>query len=205
MCGVSSLATAVTAKECGADYIGFVFAPSRRRIAIPDACNIAREVKGIGKVGVFVNAPIYELLEIARQCRLDYVQLHGDESPAYCQKVNIPFIKAVRVNNELTAAYLAQYQADYILLDSYVPGRQGGTGITFDWNKTKDLRRKVDTPIIVAGGLTVSNVAEAIGTLLPAGIDVSGGVETNGQKDDDKIKCFVAAARRAAQGGGHPC
>ena len=161
---------------------------------------IACQVGGIGKVGVFVNAPLHEVHNIAARCKLDFVQLHGDESPEYCRLVNVPVIKAVRVTANFDLAVLAYYDVEWILLDSFVAGQQGGTGITFDWQQAEVLRKQIKSPLFVAGGLTAENVGEAVRILSPEGIDVSGGVETNGRKDIRKIQQFLLAARKAKGG-----
>lgn len=187
-------------RDYGADLLGFVFADSRRRIEVQVAEKIACEVKGIGKVGVFVNTPLAEVQDIAKRCKLDFVQLHGNESPEYCNLVKVPVIKGVRVGPNFDVSELAAYQVEWILLDSFVPGQQGGTGMAFDWKLAKHLREQIKTPLFVAGGLTAENVGEAAGILSPQGIDVSGGVETNGSKDIEKIKKFLIAARKAKGG-----
>lgn len=149
---------------------------------------------------MFVDAPLEEVNEVAHECRLDFVQLHGSESPEYCRKVKYPIIKAFRVEDTFIAADADQYKADYILCDSFVPGYSGGTGITFDWKKASNSLQLIKTPVLVAGGLTMENVTNAVSILKPAGVDVSGGVETGGLKDAEKIRQFIRAAR-AAQGG----
>jgi len=184
--------------------MGFVFADSRRRIDIEAAEQICCQVKGIGKVGVFVNALLSTVQEIAKRCKLDFVQLHGDESPEYCRKVQVPVIKAVRVGADFAPVVLADYDVEWLLFDSFVPGQQGGTGIAFDWERARMLRQQITTPLFVAGGLTAENVEEAVAILSPEGLDVSGGVETNGSKDLEKIKQFLIAARRA-KGGMERC
>lgn len=180
--------------------MGFVFAKSVRRIDIQAAEQLACAVKGIGKVGVFVDAPLSEVQETAKRCKLDFVQLHGNESPEYCRLVKVPVIKAVRVGENFDPNVLEAYDAEWILFDSFVPGQQGGTGIAFDWQQAKVLRQQVKTPLFVAGGLTAENVEEAVQILSPEGIDVSGGVETNGHKDIEKIRQFIMAARKAKGG-----
>ncbi len=192
------------AKDYGADLMGFVFAPSRRRIEVAAAEKLASQITGIGRVGVFVDAPLTEVQEIAKRCKLDYVQLHGNESPEYCRLVNYPIIKAVRVGADFDPSILEDYQVDWMLFDSFVPGQQGGTGLTFDWQKARVQRQQVKIPLFVAGGLTPENVGEAIEILSPEGIDVSGGVETDGRKDLEKIRQFLLAARRA-KGGIQSC
>lgn len=202
ICGITSVDVGQAAKEYGADLLGFVFADSRRRVSVPVAKQIAREVQGIGKVGVFVNAPLAEVQEIAQACKLDFVQLHGNESPEYCKLVGVPVIKGVRVGPNFDVSQLQAYEVEWILLDSFVPGQQGGTGKTFDWQQAKLLRQQIKTPVFVAGGLTAENIGEAVRILAPEGIDVSGGVETNGIKDINKIREFLQAARKI-KGGVH--
>ena len=199
-----SIQAAEAAKEYGADLIGFVFAKSRRRISLEKAEQITCQIWGIGKVGVFVDAPLVEVQDIAKRCKLDFVQLHGNESPEYCRLVKVPVIKAVRVGANFDPLALAAYKVEWLLFDSFVAGQQGGTGTTFDWQQAQGVREQVKVPLFVAGGLTAENVGEAIRILSPEGIDVSGGVETNGSKDIEKMQQFLLAARRA-KGGGESC
>lgn len=199
ICGLRTLEAARTAAESGADLIGFVFADSKRKIDVATAATISAAVKGPGKIGVFVNQPLSEVLEIADRCRLDYIQLHGDESPDYCHSLNRPVIRACRVGPDFNPAAVADYPADYLLLDSFVPGQSGGTGIPFDWRSVSLRIGRPRQQFLIAGGLTPENVSEAIRILNPDGVDVSGGVETDGVKDPDKIRRFIAAARSAAE------
>ena len=199
ICGICSLEAARTAADAGADLIGFVFADSKRKIDVTTAAMISAAVKGPGKVGVFVNQPLSEVLEIADRCRLDYLQLHGWESPDYCRSLNRPVIRACRVGPDFTPAAVPDYPADYLLLDSFVPGQPGGTGIPFDWNTVNLRIGRPRQKFLVAGGLNPKNVSEAIQILKPDGVDVSGGVETDGVKDSGKIRQFIAAARSAAE------
>ena len=199
ICGIRTLEAAQTVAEYGADLIGFVFADGKRKIDVATAAAISAAVPGPGKVGVFVNQPLSEVLEIADRCRLDYLQLHGEEGPDYCRALNRPVIRACRVGPNFTPAAIANYPAEYLLFDSFVPGQAGGTGISFDW---QTFRLRIGRPrqkILVAGGLTPDNVSEAIRILRPDGVDVSGGVETDGEKDLDKIRRFITAARLAAE------
>ena len=199
ICGLCTLEAALVAAESGADLIGFVFAASKRQVGVATAATISAAVKGPGKVGVFVNQPLSEVLEIADRCRLDYLQLHGEESPDYCRSLNFPLLRACRIGPDFTPASFSDYPADYLLLDSFVPGQPGGTGLTFDW---RALSLRIGRPrqkFLVAGGLTPENVSEAIRILNPDGVDVSGGMETDGIKDPDKIRRFIAAARSAAE------
>ena len=186
---------ALAAKMFGADLLGFVIASSKRQITLAQAQKISRQVSGIAKVGVFVNAPLYEVQAVARECLLDYVQLHGDESPEYCSQVGYPVIKAFRISPEFRVTSFTGYQPAWTLFDSFRVGQQGGTGIAFDWQQAQVLVQQAPRPLFAAGGLTPDNVAEAIQILKPDGVDVSGGVETNGVKDIAKIKRFIAAVR----------
>lgn len=189
------------AKDAGADLIGFVFAESKRRIAVKKAVEIGQQVKGISKVGVFVNRPLNEVQEIAQCCQLDFVQLHGEETPDYCQSVGRPVIKAFRAGCDFSIEKCKEYSVDWILLDSFTPGQYGGTGITFDWQSMRSFASQLPIPVMAAGGLTPENIGEAIFTLSPKGVDVSGGVETNGKKDSGKIRSFIIAARQAESRG----
>lgn len=188
------------ATEAGADFIGFVFAPSRRQIAPAAAASIAAQVAGVAKVGVFVDQPLAEVREIAELCGLDYIQLHGDEPPAYSLAVGRPVIKAFRYHPELDLAAVAAYPADLLLIDSFVPGQAGGSGQAFDWQAARSLGRRLARPFLVAGGLSADNVAEAINLMEPAGVDVSGGVEADGRKDPEKIRRFIRLAKAAGRG-----
>lgn len=128
------------------------------------------------------------------------MQLHGQESAEYCNRVGYPIIKAYRVSRTFDVSQLEEESANLILCDSYVPGSNGGTGVTFDWLGARNALKKIRKPVLVAGGLTPQNVAHAIHIMNPAGVDVSGGVETNGIKDAEKIARFIKSAR-AAEGG----
>ncbi|SMC75460.1 phosphoribosylanthranilate isomerase [Sporomusa malonica] len=188
----------MAAREFGADLIGLVFAESRRRVTVEEARKIACQTPGICKVGVFVNAPLTEVQSIARECQLDYVQLHGDESPEYCSLVGYPVIKAFSIRPGFSSEIFKGYQASWTLFDTFSAGQQGGTGKAFDWQEAQALVCQTPRPFMVAGGLTPDNVGEAIQILTPDGVDVSGGVETNKVKDLAKIERFIAAVR----GGG---
>ena len=199
ICGIRSSAAAQTAAQAGADWIGFVFAPSRRHIDPDTAAMISAAMVGPAKVGVFVDQPLSEVREIADHCRLDYIQLHGGESPDYSRCLNRPVIRACRVDSAFDPEQWADYPAEYLLFDSFVPGHAGGTGTAFDWRETCGRIRQSRHKFLVAGGLTPENVADAIRILNPDGVDVSGGVETDGVKNPDKIRKFIAAARTAAE------
>lgn len=180
--------------------IGFVFAASKRIIEPEQAAIISKAVPDIAKVGVFVNESAAKINHIADLCHLDYIQLHGQESLVYCRQIKRPIIKAFQVTKQCGYQQINEFKVDYALLDTYIPGENGGTGIAFNWDEAKETCRKISLPVIVAGGLTAENVQEAILTLNPAGVDVSGGVETNGVKDTAKIRQFIQAARAAQRG-----
>ncbi|MCE5284977.1 MAG: phosphoribosylanthranilate isomerase, partial [Pelosinus sp.] len=131
--------------------------------------------------------------------RLDFVQLCGDESPEYCRAVGYPVIKVAKVPPSGIVPDMSAYKVDYFLLDTFIAGSHGGTGKTFAWPEArKVIKEGMGAPIIVAGGLTPENVTEAISETRPQGVDVSGGVETDGAKDIDKIACFIKAAQEAS-------
>ncbi|PKR77145.1 phosphoribosylanthranilate isomerase [Halalkalibacillus sediminis] len=192
ICGIQQTEHAKAAVDAGAEMIGFVFAESKRKVSLNQARDIAQHVpETVKKVGVFVNAPKQELLETARLVGLDYVQLHGDEEPDFCETLSIPYIKSLSVRHESDLQILDQYSsASYFLLDSANGPYRGGNGTTFDWSlidqDTLDRER-----FILAGGLNEDNVTEAISTTNPAVVDVSSGVETDGVKDIEKIQRFI--------------
>lgn len=179
------------ASDIGADFIGFVFAPSKRRIAPVLAKKLARHVKSPTKlVGVFVNESIENMREIADYVGLDYIQLHGNESASIAGKLDYPIMKAFSID-DVTTFEINHYPCDYYVIDS--PG--GGTGKAFDWDALRSLGVNKDK-LIVAGGLHSANVGDAIQTIQPAGVDVSSGVETNGKKDQAKIKEFIQNSKQ---------
>ncbi len=195
ICGVCTEAAARAAAEAGADAVGFVFYPNSPRFLSPQrAREIARVLPPfVVRVGVFVNAPPVVVEEVAERAGVDVVQLHGDEPPEVCARVRRRVVKAVRVRSPQDVEAACQYPVDALLLDTYVPDRYGGTGQRFDWSAV----RSVDRPVILSGGLTPENVAEAVVRIRPYGVDVSTGVETDGQKDPRKIEAFVRAVREA--------
>ncbi|MGI9953517.1 phosphoribosylanthranilate isomerase [Moorellaceae bacterium AZ2] len=197
ICGIKTWAEARAALDAGAHALGFVFAPSPRRIHPETAREIITKLPPlITTVGVFVNEPRYSLLEIASFCRLDVLQLHGEEPPEYCRGISNRLIKAIRVKDIKSLELIPKYRVDAFLLDAFVPGQAGGTGHTFNWEIARRAK-ELGPPIILAGGLTPENVAEAIRQVQPYAVDVSSGVETNGQKDPVKIARFMEAVARA--------
>jgi len=213
VCGLSRPEHALVAAESGADFVGVVFAPSRRRITLDTAQGIARALElwyrmGIPRpslVGVFADAPLEQVNAAAKAVPLDWVQLNGDEPVDYCLQVEAPVIKALRLPPSLSAedavARIGPYrealapQGGLLLVESAVPGQYGGTGRAMDWALAGELARQV--PFLLAGGLTPDNVGDAVERVRPWGVDVSSGIETGGAKDLSKIKAFVKHAREA--------
>lgn len=196
ICGITDVATALAAAAAGAHALGFVFAPSRRRIS-PEA---AREIIGhlppnLARVGVFVNEDPGAVLEIATHCGLTAVQLSGDEPPSYSLDRDLPVIRTVRVGVNRPMPDFSLYQAEAFLFDTYREGCYGGSGETFDLKLLKGI--SCPKPVILAGGLNCGNVKEAVGLARPWAVDVSSGVETGGVKDIQKIKEFIALAKEA--------
>ncbi len=196
ICGIQTTETAIKAVNYGADAIGFVFGPSRRRVTPDLAREIIEALPGpVEKVGVFVNLPAIEVSQIAEYCGLDTLQFHGTETVSYCRSFRQRVIKALRIHREGDLEELKHYSGvDTFLLDAYVPGVPGGTGTSFDWRLAH--RARGYGRIIIAGGLHAGNVLSAISAGHPDGVDVSSGVETGGKKDPEKIRRFIDVIRR---------
>ncbi|BBP78154.1 N-(5'-phosphoribosyl)anthranilate isomerase [Pseudomonas sp. Ost2] len=197
ICGITRIEDALAAVEAGADAIGFVFyAKSPRAVTFQQArAIIAALPPFVTTVGLFVNASRCELGEILDAVPLDLLQFHGDETSEQCEGFHRPYIKALRVKagDDIAAACRAYPGASGILLDTYVEGVHGGTGEAFDWSL---VPQGLSKPIILAGGLTVENVGDAIARVRPYAVDASGGVErSKGIKDPAKIKAFIQAVR----------
>jgi phosphoribosylanthranilate isomerase len=198
ICGIRNIEDALVAEQSGADFIGFVFAPSKRRISVEDAVEIASLLSSHTKiVGVFVNESIETMTQIAKKVGLDYIQLHGDETADTAKAISYPVIKACPVN-KLTPEIIHDYPADYLLIDSPGEKYRGGSGKTFDWKLLDQVGFK-NNKFILAGGLTPENIAEAIEATNPFAVDVSSGVETDGKKDHDKIRRFLQQAKKAGK------
>jgi phosphoribosylanthranilate isomerase len=195
ICGITNLADASTAVRLGADALGFIFAPSPRRIAPQAAREIIRAVPPFVKtVGVFVNEAPATIREVMQHCGLDLVQLHGDESPALCDELMPCTIKALRIKDESSLqtgrAYHGKVRA--LLLDTYSKEKAGGTGKTFDWKLAIKIKEQ-GTSIIISGGLAPSNIVAAIHTVRPYAVDVNSGVEKcPGKKSHILIKALMA-------------
>jgi len=192
ICGITRRQDAEFAIAMGADAIGLVFyAASPRAVTVSKAQAIVATLPPfVSIVALFVDADVAQVQECLAVLPIDLLQFHGDESPEYCEQFERPYMKAVRMHKGVDLQMLStQYKhASALLLDSYLPGVPGGTGLTFDWS----LIEKIETPVILAGGLTVDNVAMAIKQIQPYAVDVSGGVEQDkGIKDPTKISAFM--------------
>ena len=199
ICGVMTSEIAAVAAEAGADAIGLVFAPSRRRVTIEQASAIVAELPPfVAAVGVFVDMPADEVETTARGLPLDAVQLHGDEPPEMCsllRRQGIRVIKALRVGDRVDEDLLGRYrQASAVMLDTKVDGLAGGSGRAFDWEAARGLSDRF--PLILSGGLSPDNVGRALDIVRPYGVDVSSGVETDGRKSPEKIRQFIERVRQ---------
>ncbi|WP_312936526.1 phosphoribosylanthranilate isomerase [Pseudomonas sp.] len=199
ICGITRVEDALAAAHAGADAIGLVFyAKSPRAVSVEQARAIIRALPPfVSTVGLFVNASRCELGEILDAVPLDLLQFHGDETPEQCDGHGRPWMKALRVRpgDDLEAACQRYAGASALLLDAYVAGVPGGTGQTFDWSL---IPAQLSKPVVLAGGLSPANVAEAITRVKPWAVDVSGGVEQGkGIKDAGKIQAFLQAVRSA--------
>lgn len=194
ICGIRTKEAAEAAVQAGADFIGFVFAESKRKITPERAAEIARGLpKEVKKVGVFVNEQPKRMIEIAYQVGLDFLQLHGDESEDVARELPFKIIKAFPAE-PANLKNIQKYPCEYYLIDSPRGKYHGGSGKTFDWNLINELDLD-NSKLILAGGLTAENVRHAIDVVNPIGVDVSSGVETNGEKDLMKIKQFIKKAK----------
>ena len=183
ICGLSTKEAVKTAVSTGADYIGFVFAPSKRQVTLEQAAELAKFIPShIQKVGVFVSPSRAELLEAIEKVGLDLVQIHDQVADDLFENLPCASIQALQVDGN---GQVSNSQADYLLFDAPV----AGSGQTFDWGRldTTELAQ----PFFIAGGLNEDNVEEAIQHFTPFAVDVSSGVESNGQKDHEKIRRFI--------------
>ena len=187
ICGLSTVEAVETAVLAGADYIGFVFAESKRQVSQEQAHELAKLVTGKTKiVGVFVSPSLEELEQAIGQVPLDIVQIHGMLDEALIPKISVPVIRAIQLSDQEAKV---TSPADFLLFDAPV----AGSGRTFDWDLLKD--QKIQQDFFIAGGLTVDNVRQARETFQPYALDVSSGVETDGRKDIEKIKAFIEGAK----------
>lgn len=197
ICGLKKEEHVQTAINAGADFIGFVFAPSKRNVTINQAHELAQSIpESVKKVGVFVNAEETFIQEMYKKVPLDYIQYHGDETNEFIQQVGLPAIKAFSIRTKEDVLQAASYDVDYYLFDAPGTDFRGGSGHPFDWSLLEELnipREKV----ILAGGLNVNNIAAAIQLVQPAGVDVSSGVEQHGEKNETLIQSFLQKAKGA--------
>ena len=219
MCGISKVETIPAVVEAKPDYMGLVFAPSKRQVTVDQAKILVSELhkqyanrynrnviqwsndvvqEFIKTVGIFVNETLDNLVTIATEVNLDAVQLHGDEDEAFIQslkeRTNVEVWKAVQIRSAADAEAWIDSSADMLLFDAYHKDERGGTGEVFDWSCLDEFER----PFMLAGGIDSTNVARAIRTVRPYGIDISSGIETEGAKDDEKIKAFTNIVRTIA-------
>ena len=201
MCGISKVETIPAVVEAKPDYMGLVFAPSKRQVTVEQAKILIEELhkqcinhydtKVVKTVGVFVNETLDNLVRIADTANLDAVQLHGDEDEAFIQslkeRTNVEVWKAIQIRSAADVEKWIDSSADMLLFDAYHKDERGGTGEVFDWSSLDTFER----PFMLAGGIDSTNVARAIRTVRPYGIDISSGIETNGVKDDEKITAFT--------------
>lgn len=198
ICGITNLEDAQAACSYGADALGFVFAKSPRRVSPQMVKTIIKKLPPfIVTVGVFVNEDRGKVSKIAAACGLGCLQFHGDETPGYCNyfKGRYKIVKAIRVRDKDSLAVLKKYDVDAFLLDSYVRGKRGGTGIKFDWNLAVKAKR-YGKPIILAGGIGIGNVRDAVKKVRPYAVDVSSAIEkAPGRKDYNLMKAFLGKVR----------
>ena len=195
ICGLREPQHVQAAVDAGVDAVGFVFAPSRRRVAIAQAKELARFVPAhVMKIGVFVNAGREEMEQAFREVPLDFVQYHGDEPEGFIKTVGLPSIKVLSVHSGEDVKRATQYEADYFLFDTPGTDFKGGSGMTFDWALMNNIGIQADR-VILAGGLNVENVMEAVRRVQPHMVDVSSGVESMKRKDSHLIRAFIQAVR----------
>lgn len=195
-CGFTRSEDVQSAVMLGADALGFVFYPPSKRAVTPDqAVRLMALVPAfVTRVGLFVDASPEVITEIAKRTRLNLIQFHGSETPADCEAIGLPYIRAIRMRPEVDvlAEMEAYASASGFLLDAYQPGIPGGTGAQFDWGRIP----QTSVPVILAGGLTPDNARDAIDAVAPWALDVSGGIESEpGIKDPDKMARFIQASR----------
>jgi len=204
ICGITDVETAGLCARLGADFIGLVFADSHRRVTPEQAMEMTHHLFALPKrpkiVGIFVNAPAYEVNDVAAYCHLDRVQLSGDEDEDYCHRIERPLIQVTHIGQgraveEIESRIAAARPRTIHLLDRRSLEAYGGSGERFDWSILGELNPAL--PLMVAGGLSPENVGELIMRYHPWGVDISSGVETHGHKDPVKILAFIRTVREA--------
>ena len=198
ICGITNPEDALMSVEAGADALGFVFFQGSPRYISPEqtAAIIRRLPPFVQTVGLFVNEDLATVNSVADQCGLDVIQLHGEETPEYCESVRRRVIKAFRVMDISTLESMLPYQVAGYLLDAWSPAAHGGTGRTFNWEIAAEATKRGHR-IVLAGGLTPDNIVKSIRQVRPYGVDVSSGVESApGRKDASKISRFIELAKQ---------
>lgn len=205
ICGITNKKDALFAADYGVDALGFIFAESQRKISPFSAKRIIKTLPPfITRVGVFVNENENKVNEIADFCGLDAVQLHGNESPKYCKKIRTKVIKAFRVKKREDLSDILKYDVCAILLDTYSRDKFGGTGKTFDWDIALYVK-KFGIPLILSGGLNLSNIAHAIEQVQPYAVDISSGIEVDpGKKDIKKMKRVFEIVKSKKESQNYP-
>ncbi len=196
ICGLTNLDDVMDGVELGVDFLGFNFYPDSPRYIDPIAAkDIVSEVpQSIAKVGIFVNANIQLVIDIAVDLELDYLQFHGDETPEYCNQFGRPWWKAFRLQNEADVALIKDYESDIFLIDSYVEKAFGGTGVVSNWDLARSAKKY--GKLILSGGLNLSNVEMALESVKPFAVDVASGVENSpGVKDRHKMEEFITKVK----------
>ncbi len=202
ICGITNLDDALLAADLGADALGFIFYPRSPRHVTPEASRriIAQLPPFVAAVGVFVDEDAAVVQDLAAKVRLDWVQLHGQESPDYCRNLNLKVIKGFRIQDRESLDLLSAYQGavQALLLDTYKKGQVGGTGESFDWHLARQAKKY--GRIILAGGLTPENVAHALEVARADAVDAASGTEAApGKKDPAKLRAFFQALSRKAE------
>jgi phosphoribosylanthranilate isomerase len=188
ICGITNLEDAQATVRSGASALGFIFYDkSVRYITMETAYRIAADVQGqVPLIGVFVDETLDYVNGVAEEIGLNFIQLHGNESPTYCQGIQFPVIKVFRVSSDFNVGIIKSYNVHAFLFDTYKNDKPGGTGEVFNWDKISNLQ--IDTPIILSGGLSIENIKDAIDAVCPSAVDVNSGLESKpGKKNEKKM------------------
>lgn len=199
ICGITRVEDALAAVDAGADALGFMFVEASPRSVSPEqAAEIISQLPPfVARVGVFVNPLAFKVDTVIAGTGIDTLQFHGEETPEFCRQFGLRIIKAFRVRSTESLKPLTDFRSEAWLLDSFVEGKHGGTGAVFNWDLAAQAVKQGGR-VILAGGLTPENAAEAVRRVRPYALDVSSGVESSpGLKDTAKVRAFIAAARAA--------
>lgn len=199
ICGITNIQDALHSVWCGADALGFVFYKKSKRYISPKQVKKIIDIlpPWIFKVGLFVNEDFVSVKRIANYCKLDFIQLHGDENQSYLKKLNgFRLIKAIRIKEKINFRSLDNFCCELLLFDTYSESKFGGTGKRFDWGLSREIKR-IRKPYIISGGLTPSNVKQAVKRFAPYAVDVSSGIEKKlGKKDERLVRGFIKNAKK---------